>query len=452
MKILKSLLLMNLMVFSAAAQQQGQVPREWVDADTGHRVVRLSEEPGSQSLYFHQNAYTPDGSKMIMTTPTGLSVVNLRTRAVERVVDGRVSIIIVGKRTGQVYYTKFVREPGRFAATVYATDLDTKATREVAKLQPGVSVSTVNADETLLAGTLDEKLAKDIAEGRFPRGPGGGGGAPPPPRQEAPSGGAQQPPPQTERRGDEYPGKGQMMENRLAERRPLQLVTVSTKTGEVKTLLRGTDWYNHIQFSPTDPALLLYCHEGPWHKVDRTWLVRTDGTPPVKVHPRTMLMEIGGHEWFAADGKTVWYDLQTPRSQVFWVAGYDVSTGERTWYNLQRPEWSVHYNSSPDGKLFAGDGGGPNSVAAPDNGQWIYLFRPEMVNDRTGGQLPNAKQLVRPGLFRAERLVNLSKHDYSLEPNVTFTPDMKWLVFRSNMFGPTHVFAVELEKATQSRK
>lgn len=451
MKILKSILLIQLAAFVAAAQQpQGQVPREWIDPDTGHRVVRLSEEAGSQSLYFHQNAYTPDGSKMILTTPTGLAAVNLKTRAVEKVVEGRVSIIIVGKKTGQVYYTKFVREANRFSATVYATDLDTKATREVVKLAPGVSVSTVNADETQLAGTLDEKVAKDIAEGRFPRGPGGGA-----PQQQPPpaaSGQAQPPPPQTERRGDEYPGKGQMMENRLAERRPLQLVTVSTKNGEVKTLLRGTDWYNHIQFSPTDPTLLMYCHEGPWHKVDRTWVIRTDGTPPVKVHPRTMLMEIGGHEWFGADGRTVWYDLQTPRSQVFWVAGYNVSTGERTWYNLQRQEWSVHYNSSPDGKLFAGDGGGPTSVAAPGNGQWIYLFRPEMVNDRTEGQLPNAKGLVKPGVFRAERLVNLSKHDYSLEPNVTFTPDMKWLVFRSNMFGPTHVFAVELEKATQSRK
>ena len=452
MKMLKSLLLIQLAACVAAAQQpQGQVPREWIDPDTGHRVVRLSEEAGSQSLYFHQNAYTPDGSKMIMTTPTGLAAVNLRTRAVERVVEGRVSIIIVGKKTGQVYYTKFVRDAGRFSATVYATDLDTKATREVVKLAPGVSVSTVNADETLLAGTLDEKMAKDIAEGRGPRfnGPPPAAAAQDGQRPAAPPAGA---PPQGSSRGDEYPGKGQMMENRLAERRPLQLVTVSTKTGEVRTLLRGTDWYNHIQFSPTDPTLLMYCHEGPWHKVDRTWLIRTDGTPPVKVHPRTMLMEIGGHEWFGADGRTVWYDLQTPRSQVFWVAGYNVSTGERTWYNLQRQEWSVHYNSSPDGKLFAGDGGGPTSVAAPGNGQWIYLFRPEMVNDRTDGQLPNAKELVKPGVFRAERMVNLSKNNYSLEPNVTFTPDMKWLVFRSNMFGPTHVFAVELEKATQSRK
>ena len=80
---------------------------------------------------------------------------------------------------------------------------------------------------------------------------------------------------------------------------------------------------------------------------------------------------------------------------------------------------------------------------------WIYLFRPELVSDRTDGELPNAKDLVRPSVFKAERLVNLAKHDYNLEPNVTFTPDVKWIVFRSNMFGPTHVFAVEIAKAKQ---
>src|SRR5215207_2290097 len=197
MKVLKSLVLIHVLMLVAAAQQ-AQVPREWVDPDTGHRVVRLSEEAGSQSLYFHQNAYTPDGSKMVMTTPTGLSAVNLKTRAVEKVVEGRVSILIVGKRTGQVYYTKFARDAGRFSATVYATDLDTKVTREVAKLPPGVSVASVNADETLLAGTLDERLAKDIAEGRFPRGP--GGGQPPPPQQQQPRQGEQPQPAPAERR------------------------------------------------------------------------------------------------------------------------------------------------------------------------------------------------------------------------------------------------------------
>ncbi len=411
-----------LLIATPATAQQQEIPREWIDKDTGHRVIRLSDDPGSASLYFHQNPYTPDGEKLIITTPTGLSAINLKTRAIEKIVEGRVTVIIVGRKSGQVYYTKSVRNNNSLIATVYATDLNTKAPREIVKLPPGASVSAVNADETLLAGIIDDKNAAAIKEGRPPG-----------------------PPPAS--RGDAYPGKGEMMENRLVERRPLQLITVNTKTGEVKTLLRGTDWYNHIQFSPTDPTLLMFCHEGPWHKVDRTWTIRTDGTALTQIHHRTMLMEIEGHEFFGSDGKMIWYDLQTPRSQDFWLAGYNVSSGDRIWYHLQRGEWSVHYNVSRDGTLFAGDGGGPNSVAAPGNGQWIYLFRPELVPDRTDGQLANSKELIRPAVFKAEKLVNLSKHNYSLEPNVTFTPDTKWIVFRSNMFGPTHVFAVEIEKS-----
>jgi oligogalacturonide lyase len=37
--------------------------------------------------------------------------------------------------------------------------------------------------------------------------------------------------------------------------------------------------------------------------------------------------------------------------------------------------------------------------------------------------------------------------DGGVEPNVMITPDKKWVVFKSNMFGPMHVFAVEIAKA-----
>ena len=314
-------------------------------------------------------------------------------------VEGRVNVIITGRKTGQVYYAR--------NGVVYATDLNTKATREVAKLPPRGSVASVNADETLLAGIIDEGV---------------GQGGP----------GIQNPPPATVPglpRDDSYPEKENMMERRLAERRPLRLITINTTTGEVKTLLRGTDWFNHIQFSPGDPTLLMFCHEGPWHKVDRTWTIRTDGSGLTQIHHRTMNMEIEGHEFFSGDGKMIWYDLQTPKSQLFWLAGYDVTTGERTWYHLERSEWSVHFNVSPDGQLFAGDGGGPSSVAAPGNGQWIYLFRPEMVPDRTDGALAYAKDLIKPGYFKAEKLVNLAKHNYRWS-RMLRSPDMKWIVFR----------------------
>ena len=93
-----------------------------------------------------------------------------------------------------------------------------------------------------------------------------------------------------------------------------------------------------------------------------------------------MKMEIEGHEFFGADGKMIWYDLQTPQEPG--SSGWPVTTSQAAkgpGITCERSEWSVHFNVSPDGKLFAGDGGGPDSVAAPGNGQWIYLFRPELV-------------------------------------------------------------------------
>ena len=240
----------------------------------------------------------------------------------------------------------------------------------------------------------------------------------------------------------------------------LQFFTANIKTGQVTTFFPMTDNLNHHQTSPTDPNVILYCHEGNWNTVDRIWTIHTDGTGNKLMHPRTMVDEIAGHEFFSHDGKWVYYDLQTPRSAVFWLAGANVYTGERIRYPLERSQWSVHYNESWDGKLFAGDGGGPTSVAntspapesrrldPPQNGQWIYLFTPKNVPPeiiKVGGED------VKIGKFDVEKLVDMSKHNYEksggVEPNLTFTPDNKWIVFRSTMHGALHVYAVEIAKA-----
>ncbi len=406
------------------AAQTAEPPVEWTELVTRHRVVRLSREAGSQSLYFHQNAYSPDGQKLIMTTPSGLVTINLKTQVIEKIVAGRVNVIVTGRKSGLVYYVK--------DRAVFATHLETKETREIAKLPPRGSVASVNADETLLLGSMMEgEVPSSYLQGTAPDA---------------------QRPPAAEVRGSQgqtltfAEQKEVRLNNRLEQRIPMTLFTINTKTGEQKIIHRATDWLNHLQFSPTDPGQIMFCHEGPWHKVDRIWTVRTDGTGLTKIHTRTLNMEIAGHEFFSADGKTIWYDLQTPRGEDFWVAGYEIATGARTRYHLQRDEWSVHFNVSNDGKLFAGDGGDNEMVAHAPDGKWLYLFRPEGIPDVAGIKAPNAKELINPGFFKAERLVNMAKHDYRLEPNLTFTPDQQWIVFRSNMHGATHVYAVEVKK------
>src|SRR5437762_4637792 len=230
MKVFKSLFVIAFCFVSLGAQQQpppqiqpppkpqpqpqAEPPREWIDPDTGHRVIRLSDQPGSASLYFHQNPYTPDGKKLLITVPNGLATVDLKTRQIDRIVDGRVNVIIAGHKTGAIYYVK----QGR----VYATDPNTRETREIAKLPPApeggsIGVNTVNADETLLAGT--------ITEGRVPNEP-----AP------SPADARSAPNSRGQAGADNYPGKESMMERRLAAHLPMQLFTLNTKTGELKVI------------------------------------------------------------------------------------------------------------------------------------------------------------------------------------------------------------------------
>jgi oligogalacturonide lyase len=410
-----------------------QTATEWIDSTTGHRLIRLSQEPGSLSLYFHQNAYTPQGDKMIIYTPEGLAAVNLKTRAIEllapgvRYGPGTSATIEAGRKSRMVYYQK--NEDGQ--TVIYATDMDTKATRVISKLGFTGEFGGVTSDETLIIGKRSVPAA---------------GQPPASPQAQSPSASptATTNAPAQGRRGGRGGGAGRMLE----------FFAVDIKTGSVRTFLPMTENLNHDQCSPTDPSLILYCHEGAWDQVDRIWTIHTDGTGNRLMHPRTMPMEIAGHEFFGYDGETVWYDLQTPKSGVFWLAGVNVQTGERIRYPIERSQWSVHYNQSHDGKLFAGDGGGPNGVSnrtpagqpfnPPANGQWLYLFTPRPEKTDT---LKVGNEDVKIGKFDVEKLVDLSKHNYRLEPNLTFTPDNKWIVFRSNIQGGSQVYAVEIAKA-----
>ena len=396
-------------LLSSAQAEDDAIPRDWIDPATGHRVVRLSTEAGTKSLYFHQYPFSADGQWMVMTTPRGIAAVNLQTREVKSLVEGRVRMLMTGKRTGDAYYLD--------DGVVRAVSLVTGESRTVTRLPHAYrrSALAVNADETLLVGVTRDPAGEARPKRIPPRAAGGS------------------------------------LARGWAAGSARMIFTIDLNSDKLTVIHRGNDWINHLQCSPTDPHLMLFCHEGPWHLVDRSWLLHTDGTNLTLVHPRTMDMEIAGHEFFSADGSTVWYDLQTPRSLVFWLAGYDHHTGQRTWYHLPREQWSVHYNISPDGTLFAGDGGGPNSVAnrSPNykaldgaNGQWIYLFRPRPLVPTGLPGPPGAR--IKAGTLIAERLVDLSTHNYKLEPNVIFTPDGKWVVFRSNMHGPAHTYAVSV--------
>ncbi len=382
------------------------MPNEWIDSATGHRIVRLTDRDRGSNLrfYFHNNPFIGDkmvyyGSEKIDLTGVSkqeissgnarnrqIHLLDLKTRKSEPLtrhaqpMNGE----IVHAASGRIFYQ--IRD------TIFELDVRTKSPRKVHVFdqQYRGSVSTVNADGTMLAGTRSTDAERELFR--------------------------------------KNPNKSSYFNIIYEAKLPRTIFTIDIATGKRTDRLTDSAWLNHLQFSTTDPDLLMFCHEGPWHKVDRIHNIRISTGEQKIVHHRTMPMEIAGHEWFSHDGKTIWFDLQQPRSTTFFVCGADVATGSERKYKLKRDEWSIHFNLSNDQRLFCGDGGDPGQVARAKDGRWIYLFHPEADS------------------LRSERLVDMTHHNYRLEPNVHFSPDDKWIIFRANFEGIEQIYAVEILK------
>jgi len=371
------------------------MPAEWIDKDTGHKIMHLVSDGGeNRSFYFHNNpflqAINGQNEKMIyfgkVNNAMQLFSVDLKNRHTDQITNKKgVSGEIVAVKAREVYY--------QCGDSVFATGIENHLTHLIYVFPDSIRghITTLNADETLLAGALNSKEEAEILE--------------------------------------QYPEKHDFFNRIYDAKLRRTLFTIPAKGGEMKKIYAENAWLNHIQFSPIDPDLLMFCHEGPWHKVDRIWTVNIKGGKPVLMHKRTMEDEIAGHEFFSPDGKRIYFDLQMPRSVTFFLGGTDLATGAEKKYKMTRNEWSVHFTVSSDQKLFAGDGGDSGQVAKAEDGRWIYLFHPEGDH------------------FRSERLVNMKHHGYKLEPNVHFSPDGKWIIFRANFEGYSDIYAVEIEKS-----
>ena len=372
------------------------MPDEWIDKDTGHKIIRLTRRPqGGHSFYFHNNPFLKaENDKDDLLVFYGdtdslrqLFTVNLATLEITQITNhpSRFHGEIVAPSRKEVFYQS--------GDSVFATNVITKESKLVYEFPEDFQgrITTVNANETLLAGTYALPVKDSIYQ--------------------------------------KHPDKGSYFTRIYEAKIPHTLFTLNMETGELKKLHSERAWLNHVQFSPTDPDLLMYDHEGPWHLVDRIWTINVKTGKNQLMHKRTMHREIAGHEFFSRDGKIIWYDLQKPRGETFFLAGVNVETNEKTIYKLNRNEWSIHFNISPDQARFAGDGGDSTQVARAPDGRWIYLFT------------PSADSLI------SEKLVNMKHHGYRpLEPNPHFSPDGQWIIFRSDLDGTEHVYAVMIEK------
>jgi oligogalacturonide lyase len=409
MKLLSTVALLIATVLSLHAQEVLEtggrtMPNEWIDKDTKHRIVKLTRLEGRSNLsfYFHNNPFI--GNSMVFYSSNKNNVDSVRKQEISTVVSGNRQIHLLDLNTLKSEQLTFHRSPMngeivdnkkgivyyQIKDTVFSVNAKTKEVKQVFVFPDDFkgTVTAINADGTLLGGAKSSDEEKELFK--------------------------------------KYPNKSSYFNIIYEAKLPRTLFTINVKTKELDRVHSDSAWLNHVQFSTTDPNLLMFCHEGPWHKVNRIWTIDVKTKKITQIHQRIMEMEIAGHEWPSTDGKIIWYDLQQPRSTKFYVEGHNVNTGQKTKYELQRDEWSIHFNSNKDNSLFCGDGGNEGQVAKAKDGMWIYLFKPD--GDK----------------FVSTRLVNMKHHNYRLEPNVHFSPDGKWVIFRANFEGIENVYAVEL--------
>ena len=130
----------------------------------------MTDEPGSSGFYFNINAYTPDLKTMIYSAPDGIHGLDLATKKTWLIVPnpprpadetnqqfrfGGVHAIIAGRVTNSVFFSK--ADPETHVITLYKADVYTKEMTKLCDMPRGMNVVTINADETLGAGTMNDK-------------------------------------------------------------------------------------------------------------------------------------------------------------------------------------------------------------------------------------------------------------------------------------------------------
>lgn len=407
-RMLPHLLVLVLLTGCSCRAEPGNWPpqavggNEWVDKSTGHKVIRLSRrEQHSEVFYFHQDPFTESSDKMVFMGATGTGrcafTVDLKTYEIRQVTAVNTGFEVVMPKSRRLYYVS--------GDSVFSTHLDTLETWEIARVPHHYTWGrglSVNSDETMLVGCYclgeEQYYQSDLPRSVWIR---------------------------------------QIWEAKL----PNTLYTIDIGTGKINEFYHENEWLGHAQFSPTDPTLVEFSHEGPGHELDRLWTVRTDGSELRKLYEKKYPKELQTHEFWSPDGARVWCDFQRPSAAAralpflyeltfpeFNLASMDLQTGKLTRYPIAMRHASRHFNISPDQTMFCGDGeGGHFRLCASQ--EWIFLYRLE------------------EGKLHVERLCSMAGHHWKTgpEPNTHFTPDGKWVVFQSDVAGVNQVYAVEVK-------
>lgn len=140
---------------------------------------------------------------------------------------------------------------------------------------------------------------------------------------------------------------------------------------EFHDVFRDTHWLSHFQFSPDDPDIAMFCHEGPWNYVQqRIWMINMN-TGDIWPCFRQTEDDCVGHEFWAQNGDVIFDNrrgghdgtISNSKSQVY--ASEHVSTeipyfgfahkDGKVYRKINMPFYCNHYFANGDLSMFVGD-------------------------------------------------------------------------------------------------
>lgn len=203
------------------------------------------------------------------------------------------------------------------------------------------------------------------------------------------------------------------------EMKPIsRILKISTDGTSAEVVWEERYWLSHVNTSPTQPNLLTFCHEGPWHKVDqRIWGLDLETGKVWAIRPRRSPNERVGHEYWLAEGKSLGYHGHDEQGRPF--LGF-IRYDNTDWQETSIFGDSVHFHSK-DRKLIVGDG--------TSRYPYILLWRWD------GEKIEGPKILARR---------KCSFHVQRLHAHARFSPDGRYVLFTSDPLGYANVFLVEV--------
>lgn len=362
------------------------------DDRTGVEVTRLTDNQGNTiHPYFTQPLFSEDGRFLLVSSDrTGswqLYSLEIKTGNMVQLTDeadlGHHSACLDGRRMIAYYLS---------GATLKSVNLSNLCSEELYQAPEGFKPGSLSltSDGQSIDFSYSEKLALSTINGKL------------------------------------YSG----MAETLFRRPACVVMRVNLNDKSAKAIWGEREWISHVITSPIDRDIIVFCHEGPWHLVQRTWAVRASTSEIWPLIEQKRYLERTGHEFFTKRGRVVTqYGVrETPNSE--WkcsdVFVYPDGTGMEK-YDYPGPK-PMHVQVNSTETLGVGD----SAFLEPGFSEGNRFM--SLIRYKDG----KAIQKI------------LCKHDTSWKtqyshPHPIFTPDDSKVIFDSDREGGANVYMAPAE-------